>query len=126
MHYDRLKNHKRYHLMKCYLSHLSKNLLKCFLNLYQGINLRYKFANLYSISIPVAFSTTKMQTEKKYGLVLAINDKPFTWCTNANFLYIYKYKFTIENKKTKKDIHQASKHLRMPGTNLKTIKFNNI
>ena len=25
-----------------------------------------------------------------------------------------------------KDIHQASKHLRMPGTNLKTIKFNDI
>ena len=29
-------------------------------------------------------------------------------------------------KKQKKDIHQASRHLRMPGTNLKTIKFNNI
>ena len=27
-------------------------------------------------------------------------------------------------KKQKKDIHQASRHLRMPGTNLKTIKFN--
>ena len=26
----------------------------------------------------------------------------------------------------KKDIHQTSKHLGMPGTNLKTIKFNNI
>ena len=32
----------------------------------------------------------------------------------------------LKIKKTKKDIHQASKHLRMPGTNLKTIKFNNI
>ena len=42
-------------------------------------------------------------------------------------LYIYIYIFTIENKtKTKKDIHKASKHLRMRGTNLKTIKFNNI
>ena len=98
MHYDQLKNHKRYHLMKCYLSHLSNNLLKCFLNLCQGIKLRYKFANLYSISIPVAFSTTKMQTEKKYGLVLAINAKLFTCCSNANFLYICEYKFTIENK----------------------------
>ena len=26
----------------------------------------------------------------------------------------------------KKDIHQASKHLTMPGTDLKNIKFNNI
>ena len=39
---------------------------------------------------------------------------------------IYEYKFTIENKKTQKDIHQASKRLRMPGTNLKTITFSNI
>ena len=30
----------------------------------------------------------------------------------------------LKIKKTKKDIHQASRHLRMPGTNLKTIKFN--
>ena len=42
-------------------------------------------------------------------------------------LYIYEYKFAVENKnKTKKDIHQASKHLRMPGTKLKTVKFRNI
>ena len=40
--------------------------------------------------------------------------------------FFYVYKFTAENKKTKKDIHQASRNLRMPGTNLKTIKFNNI
>ena len=32
----------------------------------------------------------------------------------------------LKIKKQKKDIHQASRHLRMPGTNLKTIKFNNI
>ena len=32
----------------------------------------------------------------------------------------------LEIKKTKNDIHQASRHLRMPGTNFKTIKFNNI
>ena len=45
---------------------------------------------------------------------------------NINF-FIYEYKFTIENKqKTKKDIHQASKHLSMPGTNLRTSKFNDI
>ena len=48
----------------------------------------------------------------------------------VNFLsypfFIYEYKFTVGNKNTKKDIHQASRHLRMPGTNLKTIKFNNI
>ena len=43
------------------------------------------------------------------------------------YFYIYEYKFTIENeKKTKKDIHQASKQLRIPGTNIKNIKFNNI
>ena len=37
--------------------------------------------------------------------------------------YIYNiYKYTIENK----NIHGACKHLRMPGTNLKTIKFNKI
>ena len=40
--------------------------------------------------------------------------------------FFYEYKFTVENKKTKKDIHQASRHLRMPGSNLKTIKFKNI
>ena len=40
--------------------------------------------------------------------------------------FFYEYKFTVENKKTKKDIHQASRHLRMSGTNLETIKFNNI
>ena len=32
----------------------------------------------------------------------------------------------LKIKKQKEDIHQASRHLRMPGTNLKTIKFNNI
>ena len=32
----------------------------------------------------------------------------------------------LKIKKTKKNIHQASRHLRMPGTNLKTIKFNSI
>ena len=42
------------------------------------------------------------------------------------FYYYYEYKFSIENKKTKKDIHQGSRNLRMPGTNLKTIKLNNI
>ena len=42
------------------------------------------------------------------------------------FFFFYEYIFTVENKKTKKDIHEASRHLRMPGRNLKTIKFNNI
>ena len=46
------------------------------------------------------------------------------WC--SFFVFFYEYKFTVENKKTKKDIHQPSRNLRMPGTNLKTIKFNNI
>ena len=42
-------------------------------------------------------------------------------------IFLHEYTFTVENKKNKKkDIHQASKHLRIPGTNLKTIKFNNI
>ena len=41
-------------------------------------------------------------------------------------LYIYIYESTVENKKAKKDIHQASNPLRMPGTNSKTVKFNNI
>ena len=45
---------------------------------------------------------------------------------NYYYYFFYEYKFTVENGKTKKDIHQASRHLRMPGTNLKTIKFNNI
>ena len=45
---------------------------------------------------------------------------------DGKWFLFYEYKFTVENKKTKKDIHQASRHLRMPGTNLKTIKFNNI
>ena len=41
--------------------------------------------------------------------------------------FFYKHKFTVENKKnkTKKDIRQTSRHLRIPGTNLKIIKFNN-
>ena len=44
-----------------------------------------------------------------------------------HFLYISEYKFTIENKnEQKKFIHQTSKHLRMPGMKLKTIKFNYI
>ena len=42
------------------------------------------------------------------------------------YIYIYENKFTVKNKKIKKDIRQAPKHLRMRGTNLKTIKFNNI
>ena len=41
------------------------------------------------------------------------------------FLMNINLQFKIKTK-TKKDIHQASRHLRMPGTNLKTIKFNNI
>ena len=42
-------------------------------------------------------------------------------------IFFYEYKSTAVNKKkTKKDMHQASKHLRMPRTNLKTIKFNKI
>ena len=52
---------------------------------------------------------------------------PNSWNSCSFFLYIDEYKFTIENKKKQeKDILQTSKHLRMPGTNLKTIKFNNI
>ena len=39
------------------------------------------------------------------------------------YIYLYEYKFTVENKKAKKDIHQTSKHLMMPGTNLKAIKL---
>ena len=44
------------------------------------------------------------------------------------YIYIYIY-INLQLKikqKTKKDIQQVSKHLRIPGTNLKTIKFNNI
>ena len=29
-------------------------------------------------------------------------------------------------KEQREDIHQVSNHMRMPGTKLKTIKFNNI
>ena len=43
---------------------------------------------------------------------------------NMTFFYMNIY---LQMKiKKKKDLHQASKHLRMPGTNVKTIKFNNI
>ena len=47
------------------------------------------------------------------------------------YIFFYEYKFTVENKTKKKKTkkrhsHQASRHLRMSGTNLKTIKFNNI
>ena len=49
-----------------------------------------------------------------------------TFCYMFFFFFIYEYKFTDENKKTKKDIHQASINLRMPATNLKTIKLNDI
>ena len=42
------------------------------------------------------------------------------------FFYVYKYKFAIEKNELKKDIHQASKQLRMPGRISKTIKFNYI
>ena len=57
-------------------------------------------------------------------------------------LYIYSYTYLqlniydeymniylqlkIKKTTTKKNIHQASRNLRMPGTNLKIIKFNNI
>ena len=41
------------------------------------------------------------------------------------FFDIYEYKFKVENKKTKKDIHQASKHLRMRGTNLLNLTTSN-
>ena len=58
-------------------------------------------------------------------------EPPETWfaghiVSSFFFFFFCEDKFTIENKKTKKDIHQASRNLRMPGTNLKTIKFNNI
>ena len=55
-----------------------------------------------------------------------VDPKLKNYIDTSNFFFFYDYKFTVENKKTKKDIHQASRHLRMPGTNLKTIKFNNI
>ena len=41
---------------------------------------------------------------------------------NSSFLYM---NINLQLK-IKKNIHQASKHLRMSETNLKTIKFNNI
>ena len=40
----------------------------------------------------------------------------------CKFPFLYEYKFTSENK-NKKRYSQASKHLRMPGTNLKIIKL---
>ena len=43
---------------------------------------------------------------------------------SEKFFFKHEYKFTIENKnEQKKNIHQASKHLRVPGTNLKTINI---
>ena len=44
------------------------------------------------------------------------------WFWQSNF-FLYEYKFTVENKKEKKDIHQASKHLRIPGMILKLLNL---
>ena len=43
---------------------------------------------------------------------------------NINF-FLY-MNINLQLKINKKDIHQASKQLSMPGTNLRTIKFNDI
>ena len=42
------------------------------------------------------------------------------------FFFFININLQLKIKKTKKDIHQTSRNLRMPGTNLKTIKFNDI
>ena len=41
-------------------------------------------------------------------------------------LYYMNINLQLKIEKQKKDIPQASRHLMMPGTHLKTIKFNNI
>ena len=67
---------------------------------------------------------------KQLGIAwLQIYQKQTSSVTFINlFIYLfYEYKFTVENNNNKKkDIHQASRYLRMPGTNLNTIKFSNI
>ena len=46
--------------------------------------------------------------------------------THPSVFFFYQHEFTTGNKKNKKDIHLASKHLRMAGTKSKTIKLNYI
>ena len=58
-----------------------------------------------------------------YCKMLGIFYRYFSWfniAKNWMLSFMYEYIFTIKNRKTKKDIYQASKHLRMLGTNLKT------
>ena len=64
----------------------------------------------------------------KYIKVIPMEKRKFSAFCRIIYIVIffYEYKFTIENKKTKKDIHEPFRHLRIPGTNLKTINFNNI
>ena len=65
------------------------------------------------------FSTPKKMQNRQKSMVKSM--------LRNSSIFLHEYKFTVENKKNKKkDIHQASKHLRISGTNLKTIKFNNI
>ena len=46
---------------------------------------------------------------------------------NIFFFFFMNINLQLKIKKTtKEDIHQASRNLRMPGTNLKTIKFSSI
>ena len=49
----------------------------------------------------------------------------FSLSRKMSLFYIYEYKFNVENKNTKKDIQQASKHLRMRGTNLLNLTTSN-
>ena len=52
----------------------------------------------------------------------------FLWEYVHTSIYFFHMNINLQLKikMSKKDIHQGSKHLRMPRTNLKTIKFNNI
>ena len=75
---------------------------------------------MINIVFQYRFSTPKkMQNERKRMVKSMLRNSS---------IFLHEYQFTVENKNKnkKKDIHQASKHLRIPGTNLKTIKFNNI
>ena len=61
----------------------------------------------------------EIQTIKAYQQHL------FFLSRKMSLFYIYEYKFNVENKNTKKDIQQASKHLRMRGTNLLNLTTSN-
>ena len=64
------------------------------------------------------YENVKLQFIQKYILLFKVS-----YISLCSKIFIY----TVENRKTKKDIHQASTtHLKMPEKNLKTIKFNNI